>query len=56
MDFDAKLWSLNPTITANKSKHLPIENEFKKLKTFDSVFSRDKSCFEEDGTQTYLVF
>ena len=56
MDFDAKLSSLNPTITANKSKHLPIENEFKKLKTFDSVFSRDKSCFEEDGTQTYLVF
>ena len=56
MDFDAKLSSLNPTITTNKSKHLPVENEFKKLKTFDSVFLRDKSCFEGDGTQNYLAF
>ena len=56
MDIDAKLSSLNPTITTNKSKHLPVENEFKKLKTFDSVFLRDKSCFEGDGTQNYLVF
>ena len=33
--FDAKLSSLNRKITANKSKHLLVENELKKLKTFD---------------------
>ena len=26
------------------------------LKTFDSIYYRDKSQFEEDGTQNYLVF
>ena len=55
-DFDAKLSSLNRRITANKSKHLLVENEFKKLKTFDSIYYRGKSHFEEDGTQNYLVF
>ena len=35
-DFDAKLSSLNRKITSNKSKHLLVENELKKLKTFDS--------------------
>ena len=30
------------------------ENELKKLKTFYSVYVG--SCFEEDGTQNYLVF
>ena len=35
-DFDAKLSSLNRIITTNKSKHLLVENELKKLKTFDS--------------------
>ena len=55
-DFDAKLSSLNRKITANKSKHLLVENEFKKLKTFDSIYFRGKSHFEEDGTQNYLVF
>ena len=42
--------------TANKSKHLLVENEFKKLKTFDSSYFVDKSHFEEDGTQNCLVF
>ena len=31
-DFDAKLSSLNRNITANKSKHLLVENELKTLK------------------------
>ena len=35
-DFDAKLSSLKRKITANKSKNLLVENELKKLKTFDS--------------------
>ena len=35
-DFDTKLSSLNRKVTSNKSKHLLVENELKKLKTFDS--------------------
>ena len=46
---DAKLASLNNKVTSNK-------NELKKLKTFDSSYFRGKSHFEEDGTQTYLIF
>ena len=55
-DFDAKLSSLNRKITSNKSKHLLVENELKKLKTFDSSYFIGKRHFEEDGTQNYLVF
>ena len=55
-DFDAKLSSLNRKITQNKSKHLLVENELNKLKTFDSSYFIGKSHFEEDGTQNYLVF
>ena len=55
-DFDAKLSKLNRKITANKTKHLLVENEFKKLKTFGSIYFRDKSHFQEDGTQNYLAF
>ena len=33
-----------------------VENELKKLKTYDSIYFRSKSHFEEDGTQNYLVF
>ena len=55
-DFEAKLSSLNQKITKNKSKHLLVENELNKLKTFDSSYFIGKSHFEEDGTQNYLVF
>ena len=55
-DFDAKLSSLNKKITSNKTKHLLVENELNKLKTFDSNYFIGKSHFEEDGTQNYLVF
>ena len=48
--------SLNRKITQNKSKHLLVENELNKLKTFDSSYLIGKSHFEEDGTQNYLVF
>ena len=47
---------LNRTITANKSKHLLVENELKNLKAFDSNYFIGKSYFEEDGKQNYLVF
>ena len=55
-DFDAKLSSRNRKITENKTKHLLIENELNKLKTFGSSYFIGKSYFEEDGTQNYLVF
>ena len=55
-DFDAKLSSLNRKIITNKTKHLLVENEVKKLKAFDSSYFIGKSHFEEDGTQNYLVF
>ena len=55
-DYDTKLKSVNRKITSNKTKHLLVENEFKKLKTFYSIYFRGKSHFEEDGTQKYLVF
>ena len=55
-DFDAKLLSLNRKITANKSKHLLVENELNKLKTFHSSYFIGKNYFEEDATQSYLVF
>ena len=42
--------------TTNKIKHLLVENELKKIKTFDSIYFRGKSHFEEECTQTYLVF
>ena len=55
-DFDPKLSSLNRKITANKSKDLLVENEFKKLKAFESSYFISKTHFEEDGTQNYLEF
>ena len=55
-DFSTKLSSLNRKITTNRTKHLLVENEFEKLKTFNSIYSRSKWHFEEDGMQMYLVF
>ena len=48
-DFDAKLSGFNKNITQNKTKHLLVENESNKLKTFDSSYFIGKSHFEEDG-------
>ena len=55
-DFDAKLSSLNRKITNNKSKHLLVENELNKLKTFDSSYFHGKNYFDEDGNQNYYIF
>ena len=49
-DFGAKLLSLNRKITSNKSKHLLLENELKKLKAFDSSYFTIKIHFGQDGT------
>ena len=55
-DFGAKLSGLNKKITSNKTKHLLVENELKKLEKFDAAYFRGKNYFEEDGMQNYLVF
>ena len=56
IDFDAKQSCLNRKITSNKTKHLLVENELKKLKSFDLGYFIGKSHFDEDGTQHCLVF
>ena len=55
-EFVSKLSNLNRKITTNKAKHLLVENELTKLKTFDLSYFIDKNHFEEDGTQNHLVF
>ena len=55
-NFNASLSSLHREIPANKSKHSLVENELKKLKTFDSSSSFIGKSHFEDGTQNYLVF
>ena len=54
-DFDDKIKDLNKKITSNKTKHLLIENEFKKLQTFDSSLFTGQSYFNNDGVQLYLI-
>ena len=33
-----------------------VENELKKVKTFDLSYYKGKNCFEEDDRQNYLIF
>ena len=56
INFDITVSSLESKIAENKTKNKSIENELKKLKTFDSSYFIGKSHFEENGTQNYLVF
>ena len=55
-DFDSKLKAISDRVTKNKSKHLLVENELKKLKTFDLSYFRGKNSFEDSGALIYLVF
>ena len=55
-DFDFRLKQISDRVTKNKTKHLLLENELKKLQKFDAAYFRHKSHFEEDGTQNDLVF
>ena len=55
-DFDDKLKTLNKKITSNKTKHLLVENEFKKLHTFDSSLFTGQNYSDNDGAQLYLIF
>ena len=54
--FNKTISILNNKIAANKTENESIENEFKKLKTFDFSYFIGKSHFEEGGTRDYLVF
>ena len=57
IDFDAKLKDISDRVTKNKSKDLLLDNELKKLKTFDTDYFEGKNYFEgDDGTQNTLVF
>ena len=47
---------INRKITINKTDHLLVQNELKKLQTFDSNYFIGKNYFEVEGTQNYLVF
>ena len=42
-DFDNKLKNLNKKITSNKTKHVLVANELKKLQTFTQVFLSAKA-------------
>ena len=55
-DFDVKLKAISDKVTKNKSRHLLVENELNKLKTFDAAYFRGKNYFEDRGTLIYLVF
>ena len=55
-NFDNTISSLDSKIAENKTKNESIQNELKKLKTFDLGFFIGKNYFEEDGAQNYLVF
>ena len=54
--FDNAVSSLDSKIAINKTKNESIENELKKLKTFDLGYFIGKSHCEEDGAQNCLVF
>ena len=56
-DFNAKLKDISDRVTKNKSKDLLLDNELKKLKTFDVDYFWGRNYFEGgDGTQNILVF
>ena len=55
-DSGTKLRDISKRITSYKTKHLLVENELEKLKTFDLSYFKGNGNFEEDATQNYIVF
>ena len=62
-DFDDKPKNLDKKVTLSKSKHVPVENELKKIQdkieksqTYDSSLFIGQSYFFNDGAQLYLIF
>ena len=54
-DFNDKLNNLNKKITSNETKHVIIENEFKRLTTFDSSLFIGQGYFNNDGVELYVT-
>ena len=54
-DLDTKLKKISDRVTKNKSKHLLVENEIKKLKEFDLRYFRGENYFGGNNIN-YLVF
>ena len=52
-DFDTELEKNSDRVISSKTKHLQVENEVKKLKTFDLSYFKGKYHFQKDGTQSY---
>ena len=55
-EIENKMTNLNRKIVSNKTKDISIENELKKLKTFNLSYFRNKNHFDEDGNQNYYIF
>ena len=56
-EFDFKLKGISDRVTKNKTKHLLVENELKKLKTLGLSYFGGENYFQgNDGTQNSLVF
>ena len=63
-DFDAKLKKITEKnkkiiriINSDKTKHLLVENELKKVQKFDMTYFKGRNYFEgNDGVQNLLVF
>ena len=57
LKIDSKLAQANVIRKRNfDGKIIELENNIKKLQTFDSSYFRDRNYFDEDGAQNYLVF
>ena len=54
-DFDTKFKKISNRVTKNRSKRSLVENELKKLKTFDLSYFRGENYFG-DNKINYLVF
>ena len=55
-EFDFKFKGISDRVTKNKTKHLLVENKFKKSKTLGLSYFWDKNYFEgNDGAQNALL-
>ena len=55
-DLDDKLQNLNRKVTSNKTIHLLVGNELKKLQKFNAAYFKSKDYFGNNGTQSCSVF
>ena len=55
-EIENKMINLNRKIVSSKTRDISIENELKRLKTFDLSYFRGKNHFDEDGNQNYYIF